>query len=306
MRIPGLASMSDMGRNAYSMFNLGFNPRGHFGNIHDKFLDTFESSRAGGGGIASSTLKGFGSSARSAGLNGTPLSGRFSVGGMLSTGGLMAAGAGVGAALGSQVDGGMIGTGAAIGAAAGLAALPAAGLATRGVYELGKGVVKAAPAISRNLPGAAAGVGKAALNVVRNAPIASNLGGATLGFASMMVDWDKMKNAGNILESVRLTGPLSGARAGAKAGWAAGKSLPGKIAKAGGQGAAGSIINGKNILVGSSLLKGAASAFNEWNRQHMGRMDGQIRTSTPRVPMYMDDSGATGDLVFALNANRRG
>jgi hypothetical protein len=108
------------------------------------------------------------------------------------------------------------------------------------------------------------------------------------------------------LESVKLTGPWSGLKAGVKAGWEAGESIPGKLIKGGVHGAAGSIINGKTVLWGASAIAGAAGAFNEMNKAHMGQMDGQITRPTPRVPAYDLNAGASGDLVFALNANRRG
>lgn len=77
---------------------------------------------------------------------------------------------------------------------------------------------------------------------------------------------------------------------------------------------------GKTTLIGSSLMAGAASAFNEFNKIKMGQMDSMISAPAPQIPMYdqqysggssrnssyVNNAGATGDLVFALNKNRRG
>lgn len=63
---------------------------------------------------------------------------------------------------------------------------------------------------------------------------------------------------------------------------------------------------GATAVVGSALIGGAREAFNEFNTSHMGQRDGMITRATPRTPSYMDNAGATGDLVFAMNRNRRG
>ena len=52
-------------------------------------------------------------------------------------------------------------------------------------------------------------------------------------------------------------------------------------------------------------MQGAAKAWNTLQTEKMGQMTG-VTTMTPKVPAYADNAGATGDLVFALNANRRG
>lgn len=71
---------------------------------------------------------------------------------------------------------------------------------------------------------------------------------------------------------------------------------------------------GKLIVGAASLLAGSIAAAKEDNAYHMGQIDSRVQTATPdyapkeyeRHPThsYMDNAGATGDLVFALNALR--
>lgn len=63
---------------------------------------------------------------------------------------------------------------------------------------------------------------------------------------------------------------------------------------------------GKGLVVGSALFAGAKEAFNDFNSNRMGQRDGMITRATPRTPSYANNAGATGDLVFAMNKNRRG
>lgn len=63
---------------------------------------------------------------------------------------------------------------------------------------------------------------------------------------------------------------------------------------------------GKGLVVGSALFAGAKEAFNDFNTNRMGQRDGMITRATPRTPSYANNAGATGDLVFAMNKNRRG
>ena len=63
---------------------------------------------------------------------------------------------------------------------------------------------------------------------------------------------------------------------------------------------------GTGLIMGSAFIKGTQEAFQDFNRNRMGTSDGQITRATPRTPSYADNAGATGDLVFAMNRNRRG
>jgi len=59
------------------------------------------------------------------------------------------------------------------------------------------------------------------------------------------------------------------------------------------------------IALGATI-EGLSKAKDTLERSRMGTMDGHITRATPRIPSYQLNSGATGDLVFALNANRKG
>lgn len=70
---------------------------------------------------------------------------------------------------------------------------------------------------------------------------------------------------------------------------------------------------GLGLIGGSALVEGAVKAKDEFYKSRMGTHDGQARGPTPIVPQeldekgsYVDNAGATGDLVFALNKLRNG
>lgn len=64
---------------------------------------------------------------------------------------------------------------------------------------------------------------------------------------------------------------------------------------------------GKIVAGGVALASGSKQAATKFNETTMGtQRDSQITPHAPRVPAYQNNGGATGDLVFALNANRRG
>ena len=63
---------------------------------------------------------------------------------------------------------------------------------------------------------------------------------------------------------------------------------------------------GVAAYAGASVVNGVRGAWDDFNRNRMGTHDGQIRRAAPRTPSYSNNAGATGDLVFAMNANRRG
>jgi hypothetical protein len=65
---------------------------------------------------------------------------------------------------------------------------------------------------------------------------------------------------------------------------------------------------GKAALLGGAAISGVPSAASEWNKSRQGMSDGQAvgHAPTPYIPAYAQNSGATGDLVFALNDLRRG
>lgn len=68
-------------------------------------------------------------------------------------------------------------------------------------------------------------------------------------------------------------------------------------------------LNKKGMLVagGVSLIGGVPQATNKFNETTMGtQRDAHITPFAPKTPAYQNNGGATGDLVFALNQNRKG
>ena len=217
----------------------------------------------------------------------------FKIGGF----GTMAATAGIGAAAGIGLSAMSDGStdpavAGATGAAIGAAALPAAGFAA-GAFG------SAAVGVAKMTPGMAMGVGQAAsaaspFIAAAGVQAATKVGSSIWNVGKRMIDWDDGADAFN---KVKFTGPISGA----KAGWKNSKGIHKKIANS----ASGVIMNGKVMMGGVALAEGMKKAFNTVQTAKMGQMVG-TDTMTPRVPSYSDNAGATGDLVFALNANRRG
>lgn len=207
--------------------------------------------------------------------------GKLSVGGILTTGGLAVPGALAGAAIGSMMDGTSIGTAAAVGAGIGAVGLPLVGggamWGASKIAEKAWAGLTSSVADGAGITGAAANVGvglgimasKTAsfgLDMLQSAPARGQLR-AMKGIFNNVID---VKKVGEEIEGVGL-------------GWA-----------------------GHAIMDVSMVAEGAKKAFNAFNTAHMGQMDGQIRRATPMIPAYADNAGASGDLVFALNRNRRG
>lgn len=64
---------------------------------------------------------------------------------------------------------------------------------------------------------------------------------------------------------------------------------------------------GKVVAGGLAMASGTKQAVGKFNDSTMGmQRDSQITPHAPRIPAYANNGGATGDLVFALNANRNG
>jgi hypothetical protein len=210
-----------------------------------------------------------------------------SVGGALSAFGLAPIGAIAGAAIGSQVTGDNVlqnaGIGAAVGFGAGALALPTVGLAARGAVGLGKVGINAGAALVNNTPGIVGGAADLALGMLGPVAYAGRrfLGKAAFD-SQFMVKWDIPTETLGRTET---------------------KSLLGRVTHTGGIKLSA---EGLADLWGGALAIGMTGAFKEVMKRNMGQMDGQVRRATPRVPAYADNAGATGDLVFALNRNRRG
>lgn len=207
-----------------------------------------------------------------------------SVGGMMTLGGLAPIGAAAGGIIGMYGDkynlvGNMIG-----GAALGAAALPLAGAAGGLAYNAGKSLLTSTlsdgsmlRSAAKATPSVAAGIGKGVAGLINGTNTSGLLGTAmspvrraanTVGkIANNMV---KVSEGAESISDLSLTG------------------------------------TGMMLFAGSEILDGVKRAGKKFEESRMGRSDGQITRATPRVSSYLDDAGATGDLVFAMNKNRRG
>ena len=196
-----------------------------------------------------------------------------------------ALGAGIGAATGA-ISGSTnmpSSTGAMIGGAIGASAVPLAG-ATVGAVGAGiVGTAKIAPSVMGAVGGGIISASPVIAGV--GAKAGAKIGSTALGFGSKLINWDIDADT---FSKVRLSGPIQGFKSG--------KGLQ-KISN--------SIINGKNLIGGMALIEGMRGAWGEIESSRMGSNMG-VQTMTPSIPSYSDNAGATGDLVFALNANRRG
>lgn len=66
---------------------------------------------------------------------------------------------------------------------------------------------------------------------------------------------------------------------------------------------------GKALVMGSGLVAGSIGAYNDYETTQMGTPSGEVMSPTPSAAGYTrfgEEMGATGDLVFAMNRNRRG
>lgn len=230
-------------------------------------------------------------------------------GGLGSMIGLGAAGAAIGAGTIATASDGSVnpGVGALAGGAAGFAAVPAAGFAVGAIGTAGVGLAKATPTIARGLAAASPTVAGA------GAILGSKAADAVWDVGKRMIDWNE--DANSFFEKIKFTGPVTGA----KQGWRMAGNLAeaeGAMAKTktflgkSGSAVKGAIINGKTLLGVTAMFEGGMKAWNTLQKEHMGQMTGTT-TLTPQMNLgkdlsYADDAGATGDLVFALNANRRG
>ena len=206
------------------------------------------------------------------------------------------AGAAIGASAAALGSDGTVNpvAGAAVGGAVGAVALPTAGLAMGAVGSVGVGIAKASPGI-----GVAVGKGAMAASPFA-AAVATKVGAdaasAVWGVGSKLIDWNGEGKGSGMFGKIKVSTPFSGA----KSGWQNGKG----IGKAGGA-IKGFAANGATILGATAAVEGTNKASNTVKPAHMGQMTG-VTTLTPQVPSYADNAGATGDLVFALNANRHG
>lgn len=297
--MPVVSSGADGAKNVYNAFQLGFNPKAFFG----RGLQTYQDHVAGGGnkvvGAGAGALNVLTSGLHGAGRAGSGLG--LSLGGIATAGGLAGIGAAAGAAIGSQMEGDMVAPMAIGGAAAGLAAIPAIGLAARAglasMRPLGMGM----EATARAIPGIAGGMANVAKGMVGGLSGMNPYIGGHAGAVGNMLASPIRRHAGaiagfgkNLVKFNSETATL-GARAG--------NNVIGKMTKTGGVKMTGL---GHSVLWGSTVVAAGAGVFNELNKSRMGQSDGRVTRATPQMTSFQNNGGATGDLVFAMNANRRG
>lgn len=247
-----------------------------------------------------------------AGLNiGTGrLGGGFDTRALRSSGKLGLIGAGVGAAS-TMFSEGTINplVGAGVGGAVGALGVPAIG-AVSGF--IGNSVVGAVTSdMAASLPGAMAkGIGAAspvALGAV--ATVGARTANRFYNVGSKLIRFD---SAAENLSQIKFTNPRSGFKAARRARLdATYKSTDSALKRFGSQslalkdGVVGSLVNGVTVMGGFAAAEGVAGAWNKYEKAKMGTNMGVVGM-TPRVPAYSQNASATGDLVFALNKNRRG
>lgn len=223
------------------------------------------------GGTIGSTVGGYAGAALSAQTGGDPYSG-MAAGGMI--GGIAGAGVGLAGTAIARNAGSIIGT------------------AGSKLEDIGFGVANAIyDGTALNI---AKGVGKAALGGAKAVGgLGFNTAAVGVGVASRAV------NTAGFVGSLLTTDykdsfirrKLSGASSPEKVNNILGKrfNFAGKVAVGA-------------FAVGSGMVEG----FKAHEKYRMGSNDGQVRKATPVYgSSSMDNAGATGDLVFALNANKK-
>ena len=211
--------------------------------------------------------------------------------------GMGIAGASIGASTAALASDGTVDpvSGAVVGGAIGAATLPVAGLAVGTVGSVGIGMAKAAPMV-----GSALGKGALASSpfvAAVGTKVGANAASSIWNVGSRLIDWNTDSKGSGMFGKVKISSPVSGA----KAGWSEGKNIVSKAGKA----TKGALLNGTTILGATAAVEGIQKSWNTVKSAHMGQMTGTA-TLTPQVPSYGNNAGATGDLVFALNANRHG
>lgn len=291
-RIPIISSITDYGSNLKAGFMTGFTGSSHYTDKDGNVRSRFSPSNGGFRGTIFNT--GIDKDTGNAKWN--P---QLSIGGTLSAGYGAVGGALGGAALGALssnfAEGGNMIRGAAVGAAVGGAAIAAAPFA---LGAAAKGAVK----VLQNSDKIFAGIGNGAANIAGAIGTTARAAFTNTARAAMVGNFEG-KLARNIIKDV--ANPID--RYGKSILNIAGKM----IKKNPGNNADGIISDyslsglGKAMVIGGSLIKGAKDAFNTYMNDKVGQRDAYISSPTPQIRLT-DNAGATGDLVFALNNNRRG
>lgn len=209
--------------------------------------------------------------------------GSMSLGGTI---GLAGAGAAVGGGLSALYHKDNKAEAAATGAVIGGAAIPAAGMALGGAYAVGRGAFKSAPSIARGIGGVGASAGNMLFSGITK-PVFSGAGAMSTVANNALNPVGRYANAASKLTS-KMTkmdyGPSFGK----------GRT---RVKMSG---------LGKTVIGAGALIGAVKGITNTADSIRMGRAEGGVQTATPRPPSYANNAGATGDLNFALHANRRG
>lgn len=294
-RLPIISSITDYGSNLKAGFMTGYTGSSHYVDKNGIERSRFNPTNGGFRGTIFNRKE----YTADDGTIKSKFSPQMSVGGTLSAGygavGGALAGSAFGAISSNFLEGGNMIHGAVGGAVLGGAAIAAA------PFTLGV-TAKAAVSALQNSDKLFAGIGTGAAKVA--GAIGMTVRGAVSNTArAAMIGNLEGKIAGNIVKDV--LNPLD--RHGKTLLNVAGKM----IKKNPGNNADGIISDyslsgfGKALVIGGSLVKGAKDAFNTYMNSKIGQRDGYISSVSPQI-QFTDNAGATGDLVFALNNNRRG
>jgi hypothetical protein len=204
-----------------------------------------------------------------------------SIGGMSTLGGLGMAGAGIGVGYTSISNNpSSAATGAVVGAAVGTAALPMAGAVASLGYHVANNLDKIGSA-GFSLGRGMLGLGSGSIEMLNSTSPWKNpigqIANMTQKAAGKLVKYEPETRVWNATQSAMEN------KGGLKlTGW------------------------GKAAVGVTAVAAGAWKAKEAFETSRMGQVDPYITIATPRIPSYQEDAGASGDLVFALNANRRG
>lgn len=208
-------------------------------------------------------------------------------------------GAAVGSAVGAAVGGTLVYAGSDIVSSVGSALknfdpeAAARGVrnTARGTYEVGKAVLGPS--------GIPKSVAQAGASLMQSSAFSSDLNSAR-NLLGGMVTKATGDNLYEKAKSIKLTNPVTGFKRGMQLAKDAGGSKLNQVAS----GVRGSILSGNAALHMGSLAKGLSQGAKTVRRINMGTMTPGVFTSKPAIPEYDDNSGATGDLVFALHKLR--
>lgn len=211
--------------------------------------------------------------------------------------GIAAGSIGLGVALGSyagQTEGNAQ-TGALAGAGTGLAVGTAGIVASQNLGGIAKGVGKGV-----------IGLGKGAYGFVTNPAVhqAALQGAQAIGGGVLAAGLGTAKAVGSVA-------PVMALKAGAKYGSIASGVF--RVNPAFKEGTSGQMLKftkrGAALFGAGVVGKMAWDGFKAVNDSKVGASDGQITSATPNPPIYssqMRNAGATGDLAFAMHAQRNG